>query len=180
MSSPTPAAGTRPFCSLPLVVDTLSRHGLKERIQVVASGKLITPAEVAWALCVGADFIVSARGFMFALGCIQALHCNKNSCPTGITTHDKRLQKGLVPAVKAVRVENYVSNMNHEVGVIAHSCGVREPRQLRRFHARIVTENGQSISLDELYQARTEPAVVSNFRSTQQKLPTTSETHALL
>lgn len=153
--------------SLPLVVDTLNKYGLKDRVKIVASGKLITPAEVAWALCVGADFIVSARGFMFALGCIQALHCNKNTCPTGITTHDKRLQKGLVPKVKAVRVADYVKNMNHEVGVIAHSCGVREPRQLRRIHARIVTENGQSVSLDELYRNRPEPAPVSTSRSTR-------------
>ena len=75
--------------SLPMVVDTLNRHGLRERIRVVCAGKLITPAEVAWALCAGADFVVSARGFMFALGCIQAMQCNKNTCPTGITTHDK-------------------------------------------------------------------------------------------
>jgi len=139
--------------SLPLVDDKLHEYGLKQRIRLIASGKLITPADVAWALCVGADFVVSARGFMFALGCIQALQCNRNTCPTGITTHDPRLQKGLVPAVKAERVANYVRNMAYEVGVIAHACGVREPRQLRRFHARIVTENGRSISLEEMYAA---------------------------
>jgi glutamate synthase domain-containing protein 2 len=88
---------------------------------------------------------------MFALGCIQALQCNKNTCPTGITTHNPRLQKGLDPTFKAERVANYVHNMVHEVGVIAHSCGVREPRQLRRFHARIVAEDGCSISLEEMY-----------------------------
>ena len=137
--------------SLPLVADKLAGYGLKDRIRLIASGKLITPAEVAWALCVGADFVVSARGFMFALGCIQSLQCNKNTCPTGITTHDKRLQKGLVPMVKAERVANYVRNMVYEVGVIAHSCGVREPRQLRRFHARIVTGDGRSVPLDEIY-----------------------------
>jgi len=87
------------------------------------------------------------------LGCIQALQCNKNTCPTGITTHNPRLQKGLVPTVKSERVANYVKNMVHEVGVIAHSCGVREPRQLRRFHARIVTENRHSVSLEEMYAA---------------------------
>jgi len=139
--------------SLPLVIDKLDEHGLKERTKVIASGKLITPAEVAWALCVGADFVVSARGFMFSLGCIQALSCNKNTCPTGITTHNPRLQKGLVPKVKAERIANYVKNMVYEVGVLAHSCGVREPRELRRFHARIVTENGQSVSLTDLYAA---------------------------
>lgn len=137
--------------SLPLVADMLVEHGLKERIKLIASGKLITPAEVAWALCVGADFVASARGFMFALGCIQALQCNKNTCPTGIATHNARLQKGLVPAVKSERVANYVRNMVYEVGVIAHACGVREPRELRRYHGRIVTEVGQSVALDELY-----------------------------
>ncbi len=137
--------------SLPLLTDKLVEHGLKERVKVIASGKLITPAEVAWALCVGADFVVSARGFMFALGCIQALQCNKNTCPTGITTHNPRLQKGLVPEDKAIRVANYVRNMVHEIGVIAHSCGVREPRELKRFHARIVVESGRSLSLEDLY-----------------------------
>ena len=137
--------------SLPLAVDKLVDHGLRERIKVIASGKLITPAEVAWAMCVGADFVTSARGFMFALGCIQALQCNKNTCPTGITTHKKKLQAGLDPELKAERVKNYVENMVHEIGVIAHSCGVREPRELRRFHARIVTANGRSIPLNELY-----------------------------
>ena len=137
--------------SLPLLIDKLNQHDLRERIKVIASGKLITPADVAWALCMGTDFVVSARGFMFALGCIQALQCNKNTCPTGITTHNKRLQKGLNPRDKAVRVANYARNMVYEVGTIAHSCGVREPRQLKRFHARVVTGNGLSIPLSELH-----------------------------
>lgn len=79
--------------SLPMVVDELIRCNLRERIKVIASGKLVTPTNVAWALCVGADFVTSARGFMFSLGCIQAMQCNKNTCPTGITTHNRRLQK---------------------------------------------------------------------------------------
>ena len=137
--------------SLPLVVDKLNEYGLRDRIKVIASGKLITPADVAWALCVGADFINSARGFMFALGCIQALQCNKNTCPTGITTHNLKLQRGLDPREKAVRVMYYAKNMAKEVGVIAHSCGVSSPRQLRRYHARIVTANGLSVGLDELF-----------------------------
>jgi len=93
--------------SLPLVVDMINRYDLDARTHVIASGKLITPAEAAWALCVGADFINSARGFMFSLGCIQALQCNKNTCPTGITTHDKQLQRGLVVEDKAERVRHY-------------------------------------------------------------------------
>ena len=137
--------------SLPLVVNILTRYGLRGRIRIIASGKLITPGEVAWALCTGADFVVSARGFMFALGCIQALQCNKNTCPTGITTHDPDLQKGLNPLDKAERVYRYALSVRKEVGVIAHSCGVLEPRGLRRMHCRIVQSNGVSVPLDELY-----------------------------
>jgi len=72
--------------SLPLVINKLIEHQLRERIKICASGKLITPSEATWAYCAGADFVNSARGFMFALGCIQALQCNKNTCPTGVTT----------------------------------------------------------------------------------------------
>ena len=137
--------------SLPLVADILLKTGLKGRTRLIASGKLTTPAEVGWALCVGADFVTSARGFMFSLGCIQALKCNKNTCPTGITTHNKRLQKGLDPTDKATKVANYCLNLVHEVEVLAHSCGVPEPRRLKRFHVRIVQEDGRSTPLDELY-----------------------------
>jgi len=137
--------------SLPLVVDMLKRHGLRDRVRVVASGKLINPSDAAWALCVGADFVSSARGFMLALGCIQALQCNKNTCPTGVTTHNKRLQRGLVPEDKALRVKQYSETMRKEIGTIAHSCGVAEPRQLRRSHCRIVQDDGRSIPLTDLY-----------------------------
>ena len=137
--------------SLPLVVDMLNSQGLKERIRVVASGKLITPAAVAFALCAGADFVVTARGFMFSLGCIQALQCNKNTCPTGVTTHDKSLQKGLDVPNKTERVYQYAKAMKKEVCTIAHSCGVSEPRGLKRFHCRVVQATGRSIPLDEIY-----------------------------
>ena len=137
--------------SLIMLVDALERHGLRERVRVVASGKLITPTEVAWALCAGADFAVSARGFMFALGCIQAMRCNKNTCPTGITTHNRRLQRGLDPPTKAVSVANYQRRIEEELKIIAHSCGVAEPRLLRRGHCRIVQPDGRSRPLSEIY-----------------------------
>ena len=137
--------------SLPLVVDTLVRHGLRERVKVIASGKMINPGPVAWALCAGADFVASARGFMFALGCIQALQCNRNTCPTGITTHDEDRQKGLVVEDKIERVYRYARNMHKEIGIIAHSCGAAEPRALQRGHCRVVQDNGLSVGLDELH-----------------------------
>ncbi len=137
--------------SLPLVSDILTKHGLKDRIRIIASGKLVTPSELAWALATGADFVCSARGFMFALGCIQSLKCNKNTCPTGITTHNPRLQRGLDPEDKAVKVANYCKNMIHEVEIISHSCGVKRPRLMKRKHMRIVQDNGKSVPMDELF-----------------------------
>ena len=137
--------------ALPRVVDALIESGLKQRIRVVASGKLVTSARAAWALCVGADFINTARGFMFSLGCIQALRCQTNTCPTGVTTHSPRLQRALVVEEKYLRVANYTNNMNREIDMIAHSCGVRHARELRREHVRLVQANCQSISLNMIY-----------------------------
>jgi glutamate synthase domain-containing protein 2 len=137
--------------ALPRVVDSLLQSDLKSRIRVVAAGKLVTSARAAWALCVGADFVVTARGFMFSLGCIQALRCHTNTCPTGVTTHNKRLQRGLVVEEKHLRVANYARNMNKEIDMIAHSCGCRHARELKREHVRIVQTANQSIALNMLY-----------------------------
>lgn len=137
--------------SLPLVVDKLVEYGLRDRVRVICSGKMINPAGVAAALCLGADCVNSARGFMFALGCIQALQCNKNTCPTGITTHDEDLQKGLDPTSKARRVAHYAHNLMHEVEMISHSCGVAEPSLLRREHAQMINEMGSPTALSEIY-----------------------------
>ncbi len=136
--------------SLPMLTDILERRGLRNRIRVIASGKLVTPADVAWAYCAGADAVNTARGFMFSIGCIQALRCNTNNCPTGITTHRKSLQAGLDPTVKSRRTANYVEKMRKDVAMIAHSCGAEHARALKRHHVRIVQEDGTSIPLDEL------------------------------
>src|SRR5258706_6579502 len=123
--------------ALPRVIDALIETGLRPRVRVVASGKIVTSARAAWALCVGADFINTARGFMFSLGCIQALRCHQNTCPTGVTTHNKRLQRALVVEEKYLRVANYANNMNREIDMIPHSCGVRHDPELRRQHLRL-------------------------------------------
>jgi glutamate synthase domain-containing protein 2 len=102
-------------------------------------------------LCAGADFVNSARGFMFALGCIQALRCHTNTCPTGVTTHNKRLQRGLVVEEKYLRVAAYCRNMNMEIDMIAHSCGCRHARELRREHVRVVQSANNSIAMNVLY-----------------------------
>ena len=81
----------------------------------------------------------------------ETLQCNRNTCSTGITTHDAKLQRGLHPPEKAERVAAYVRNMVKEVGIIAHACGVRSPRELHRGHARVVQDNGLCIGLDQLH-----------------------------
>ncbi len=136
--------------ALPRMVDMRDRHGLKDRIRIIASGKLVNPGDVAWAICAGADFVVTARGFMFSLGCIQALKCNKNTCPTGITTHNAHLQRGLVVADKYKKVANYAKTIVKEVEMIAHSVGVAEPRLMRRRHVRLVQSDGSSIPLSKI------------------------------
>ncbi len=137
--------------SLPMVANILQKHKLRDRIRINASGKLIAPSEVAWALCAGANFISTARGFMFALGCIQSLKCNKNTCPTGITTHNPRFQRGLVPHRKNLRVAAYHKQLTREVEIIAHSCGVDHPGRLDRMHVRIVQNTGRSLPMNEIY-----------------------------
>jgi len=137
--------------ALPRLADLRNEMGLRDRIRIVASGKLVNPGDVAWALAAGADFVTSARGFMFALGCIQALKCHKNTCPTGITTHDPRFQAGLVVEDKDRRVASYARAIVKDVETIAHSVGVSEPRKLRRRHVRIVQPDGRSIPMDRLH-----------------------------
>jgi len=137
--------------ALPRVIDALIESGLRERIRVIAAGKLVSSAKAAWALCVGADFVNTARGFMFALGCIQALRCHQNTCPAGVTTHNKRLQRGLVVQEKSERVANYAFGMNKEIDMIAHACGCRHARELRREHVRIMQSSGQSVAMNILH-----------------------------
>jgi glutamate synthase domain-containing protein 2 len=149
--------------SLPMLVDILMEYDLRERIKVVASGKLVHSAKVAWALCVGADFVVSARGFMFSLGCVQSMQCHKDTCPTGITTHNKYRQRGLVVENKAERVKQYAHWMEHEVNVLAHSCGLGNAREFTREHIRIVQSPGISwpLSVIHPYQKKKENAITT-------------------
>ncbi len=120
--------------ALPMVAEARDRHGLHDRIRIIASGKLVTPDKVAWALCMGADFVSSARGFMFALGCIQAMKCGSGSCPTGVTSAEPKLIAGLDPADKAVRVSRYAIRVRDEVEIIAHACGAANAGEFRPEH----------------------------------------------
>jgi glutamate synthase domain-containing protein 2 len=125
--------------ALPIAVKAIEDAGLKERIRVIASGHLATPDNVAWALCHGADFAVAARGFLFSIGCIQALKCKTGKCPTGVTASDPKLIRGLDPNDKFVRAANYAERVNSDIEIIAHSCGLKDPTEFRREHLQTVS-----------------------------------------
>ena len=102
------------FEALPRVHQILIEAGLRDRLVLFASGKLINPGKQMTALSLGADVLYSARGFLLALGCIQALQCNRNTCPVGITTHQKHLQNGLDIEDKSHRVASYIEALHHD------------------------------------------------------------------
>ncbi len=139
------------FTALILLDDTARKYGLRDRIKIFASGKLITPDKVAVALALGADCINSARGFMMANGCIMAMQCHTGKCPAGITTTDSKYQAALAPEEKQWRVMNYIVQMREGVFSLAAACGLESPRQLTREHVVFKNEVGRSVRMNELF-----------------------------
>lgn len=117
------------FEALTIVVELLKKHGLRDKITVFTSGKLVTADEVAIALCLGADCVNTGRGMMMALGCIMAAICDSNHCPTGIATTDPKKEKTLVIEEKKYRVVNYIVTLRQAVFSLGSACGITSPRQ---------------------------------------------------
>lgn len=122
------------FKALPFVDKLLKDKGVRNRLKLLAAGKLVSPGKQFMALALGADAIYTARGFMLALGCIQALQCNKNTCPVGITSHLDHLQSGLDIEMKAQRVQQYVSSLEHDHEELLASLGIKSLKLLDRKH----------------------------------------------
>lgn len=118
------------FTALPLVHRILQEEGARDRLVVFAAGKLVSPGRQLKALSLGADVAYSARGFLLALGCIQALQCNRNTCPVGITTHQAHLQRGLDIEEKAQRVANYVGALHHDHVELLAAMGTTSSHRL--------------------------------------------------
>lgn len=134
-AAPTPFIddiGLPLYKGLSLVNDLLDEHEIRGKLKVLGAGKLINVGKQVIAMSLGADAIYTARGFMLAIGCIQALQCNKNTCPVGITTHFPHLTKGLDPELKSERVKNYVDNLYYEHKEILASLGKRTHEELCR------------------------------------------------
>lgn len=118
--------------ALAFVYDCLNGFGLKDQIKIIASGKVISGFDIIRCLSIGADLCNSARGMMFALGCIQALECHANTCPTGVATQDPKLTKGLVPEEKSVRVARFQHETVKSAMELMASAGLDHPDKVTR------------------------------------------------
>jgi glutamate synthase domain-containing protein 2 len=120
--------------ALLLVHNTLVATNLRDKIRIGASGKIITAFDIARIIALGADWCNSARGFMFALGCIQSLHCHTDKCPTGVTTQDPLRQRALVVPDKAERVANFHQNTMKALAELIAAAGLHHPSELKPHH----------------------------------------------
>ena len=137
--------------SLRLVHNTLVGIGLREHIRIGASGKIISAFDMARIMALGADWCNSARGFMFAVGCIQALTCHTGKCPVGVTTQDPRRQEGLVVSDKSLRVASYHNNTLKALADLLKAAGLHHPNELRPHHIAQRIANGEVRVLSALF-----------------------------
>ena len=117
-----------------LVHNTLVGLNLRDRIRLGASGKIVSAFDIARAMALGADWCNSARGFMFALGCIQAQHCHTGACPTGVATQDPQRQQALVVPDKIERVARYHRNTLHALQELVQAAGLHHPGEITAAH----------------------------------------------
>ena len=134
--------------ALIFVSKTLTRLKIKNKIRVICSGKIISGYSIIRAIAMGADMCNSARGFMFSLGCIQALKCNNNVCPTGVATQNKMLMKGLVVTDKSERVYNFHKNTLHAANELLAAAG---KNNFSEIDVNIFMRGDEFINLSNLY-----------------------------
>lgn len=117
-----------------LVHNTLRGTGLRDRIKIGCAGKVVSAFDIARLMALGADWCNSARGFMFALGCIQAQHCHTGACPTGVTTQDPLRQQSLVVRDKADRVYHFHQETLHALKELVQAAGLQHPQDITAHH----------------------------------------------
>ena len=137
---------------LRLVHNTLVGAGLRDEIRLGASGKIVSAFDMARALALGADWCNSARGFMFALGCIQAQTCHTGNCPTGVTTQDPQRQMALVVPSKAERVKNFHENTLEALREMMEASGLQSPHDFTPRHIMRRISESQTLHLSDLVE----------------------------
>lgn len=136
---------------LTFVHNTLRGAGLRDQVKIGAAGKLVTSFDISRALSLGADWANSARGFMFAIGCIQAQACHTNHCPVGIATQDRLRQRALVVPDKASRVARFHGNTLKALGEMAAAAGLSHPSEFLPRHFLMRKSDGEMITGDDAY-----------------------------
>ncbi|MCP3987330.1 MAG: FMN-binding glutamate synthase family protein [bacterium] len=136
-----------------LADDALRRVGVRDRVKIIASGKLFSADRIALALCFGADAVQIARGMMISVGCIQAQRCHNNTCPVGVATTDERLMKALVVDEKQYRVLNYITTLRAGLASLTAAAGLHSPTEFTRHHAIHRDSLGRVRSADEIFPA---------------------------
>ncbi len=134
-----------------LMRNALVGTGLKPQIKLAGSGKVHSGAGLAMNHGLGADWSNAARGFMFALGCVQSMKCHTDMCPTGVTTQDPTRQRGLVVADKAPRVERFHAATLGALREIVVAMGLDDPWQIRPFHVHQRLNSARSNPTDRIY-----------------------------
>ena len=117
-----------------MVHNSLVGAGLRDKVKLGAAGKIVSAFDIARTLALGADWCNSARGFMFALGCIQSQSCHTDHCPTGVATQDASRQKALVVSDKTERVYNFHHNTMQALAYLVSAAGLTHPSEFRPHH----------------------------------------------
>ncbi|MBA3901249.1 MAG: FMN-binding glutamate synthase family protein [Bacteroidetes bacterium] len=143
--------GTPIEIALPFVNNALVGFNLKKDITIIGCGKIITSFDVIRFLALGADAVYSARAMMFAVGCTQALKCNTNECPTGVTTMNPVLVKGLVVKEKKFRVANFHNNTIQGVKEMLAAAGIKDFKEIIRSNIYRRVDHAKTMSLEEIY-----------------------------
>ena len=147
---------------LAFVDNMLKGFGIRHHIKVCASGKILTGFQIVRAIALGADMCNSARAMMMALGCIQALECNRNTCPTGVATQDPSLVSGLVIEDKKVRVANYHKNTVESFVELMAASGIDSPAKLNRHQINRRIFMNEVKTLEEIYPSIPVSAMLTN------------------
>ncbi len=147
---------------LSFVYNTLVGFDIKKEICLIASGKIVSGFDVFKAISLGADVCYSARAMMMAVGCIQALECNHNTCPTGVATQNPELIKGLDVNDKKVRVANYHKQTVISFVELMAAAGIDNPDKINRSHVTQRVDQHVSKSYVKLYPYIPEGCLLSN------------------
>ncbi|EET82922.1 FMN-binding glutamate synthase family protein [Acinetobacter radioresistens] len=147
---------------LRFVHNTLVGTGLRDQIKIGAAGKIVSAFDIASTFALGADWVNSGRGFMFAIGCIQAQSCHTNQCPVGVATQDRDRQKALHVPTKAERVFNFHKNTLHALADMIAAAGLRHPSELDAHHLAQRINDREIKNYAQLHYFMEENALINN------------------